>query len=95
VPPTARADTFSTGTYAQKEFDVLANDSAGSAALNPSSLTITSGPAHANNYEVRSDFTIRYRSVLLFIGTDSLQYRICDTAGRCATATVTFKVGLL
>ena len=46
--------------------------------------------------DIESDHTIRYRSKLLTLaGTDSLQYRVCDTAGRCGTATVTITISLL
>jgi hypothetical protein len=89
------ADTFSVGTAAQKDFDILKNDVAGSEKLDKSTVTIVVPPAHAANVEVRGDRKLRYRSVLLYIGTDVLTYQVCDTSGRCSVATVTINVGLL
>jgi hypothetical protein len=93
--PTAVADTVSVGTAAQKDIDVLKNDVAGTENFDKSTVTILVPPAHAANYEVRSDRKIRYRSVLLFIGVDTLTYQVCDTTGRCSVATLTIDVGLL
>lgn len=95
VGPTARDDAGSMATHEQGYFEVLANDSAGSSELVASSLTIVVPPANASSVQARSDGTIRYKPALLFTGTDSLVYRVCDQSAQCATATLTITVQLL
>jgi hypothetical protein len=96
VGPTVNADSATVVNYTQTDIPVLPNDVAGTAPIDPTTLTITVAPGKANNYNINSDHTIRYRSKFLTLaGTDSLQYRICDTAGRCGTATLTITINLI
>jgi hypothetical protein len=96
VPPTIKADGFTVVNFSSNDLNVLANDGAGTSPIDPSTVTITAAPGKATAYRVNSDHTIHYQSKLLTLaGTDTLQYRACDTSGRCATATVTITIVLL
>jgi gliding motility-associated-like protein len=74
---------------------VLANDKPGDLGktLDLASLTITTGPTRGT-VVVNADGTITYTPDPYFVGTDSLEYRICDSAtpAACQTATVYFTV---
>jgi gliding motility-associated-like protein len=93
--PVANNDhvTMEQGTV--KTVNVLANDKAGEVnnALVPSSLSITTAPAHGTT-QINSDGTILYTPSPYFVGTDSLVYRICDNQNPalCKTAVLYFTV---
>ncbi|MCZ2489847.1 tandem-95 repeat protein [Aquirufa antheringensis] len=93
--PVANNDhvTMEQGTV--KTVNVLANDKAGEVnnALVPSSLSITTAPAHGTTL-INSDGTIRYTPSPYFVGTDSLVYSICDnqSPALCKTAVLYFTV---
>jgi hypothetical protein len=70
---------------------VLANDSAGGTALDPSTLTITSPPNHASIYAIEHGVIV-YASDPTFHGQDTMQYRVCDVDGLCTSASVTIAV---
>jgi len=70
---------------------VLGNDTEGAAELDVDTLTIESGPGHADDYRVHDDH-IHYKSVDDYSGTDRLRYRICDENGLCATATLVLTI---
>jgi hypothetical protein len=74
---------------------VLANDNPGDLGktLDLASLTITTAPTRGS-VVVNADGTITYTPNTFFVGTDSLEYRICDSAtpAACQTATVYFTV---
>ena len=69
--------------------DVLANDT--DTNLDPTSLTITTPPTKGTATPL-PDGTINYQPNPNANGADSFTYRICDTGGLCATATVTVTI---
>jgi hypothetical protein len=77
---------------------VLDNDGAAGVTLDPSTLEIVEGPAHAHGNPggsrgtVGSDGIIPYLAEAGFVGVDTITYRICSTAGVCQLATVTITV---
>lgn len=71
---------------------VLDNDAPGDAELDEDTMSITAGPANASSYKVHGDH-LHYKPADGFVGVDRIRYRICDSAGRCDTATVTITVG--
>lgn len=90
-PPIANDNTATTNEYVPVSINVTANDSDPDGNLDLASLTIIGGP---NNGSAFSDGAgnIVYTPNPGFSGTDSLEYRICDTTGNCDTATVTITV---
>ncbi|MFL5272890.1 MAG: Ig-like domain-containing protein [Anaeromyxobacteraceae bacterium] len=78
---------------AGKVINVLANDtvSAGT-ALNPASVVVTVRPLHGNAV-ANPDGTVTYTPVLNYIGSDTFQYTVANTAGGVSPpATVTIVV---
>ena len=72
--------------------NVAANDTDIDGVLNPSSVSVVSGPANgtvSNN----GDGRLTYTPEAGFTGTDSFTYQICDTKGACDSATVSVDVG--
>jgi hypothetical protein len=69
---------------------VLANDVAGDAALNFSSVSLTSGFSHASAVAVGVDGTLVYTPALGYYGDDNATYQVCDVSLRplCSSATV-------
>ena len=70
---------------------MLGNDSDVEGGLDPSTVTIDSGPANGS-VMVNPDGSIDYTPDADFSGIDSYTYRVCDVDGECATATVTVTV---
>ena len=68
---------------------VLANDT--DANLAPTSVTIVAPPTKGTATP-RPDGTIDYTPTADLNGADTLVYRVCDTGGLCATATVTVTI---
>jgi hypothetical protein len=75
---------------------VLANDSPSGEPLDPTSLSIVSMPSlgQAEAIATVGSARVKYTAGAAQAGSDSFIYRICDTAGGCATATVTVNVVL-
>ena len=95
---TANNDTGTTPQNTPIATSVLANDThaANGAGLDPSSVTVTSAPAHGSTSVNTSTGVITYTPANGFTGTDSYGYRVCDLStptAQCATATVTITVG--
>jgi putative nucleotidyltransferase with HDIG domain len=90
-PPAAVDDTATVPAGKSIRIDVLAND-ADADGLDPSTLTLVSGPAHGQAEARGRPGTIRYTADIGYVGTDVLRYRICDTKGACSTATVRISV---
>ncbi|WP_411852375.1 Ig-like domain-containing protein [Stenotrophomonas sp. LGBM10] len=73
--------------------DVLANDSARAAALDPASLQVVGAPAHGTAQCAAGRCT--YTPAAAFAGTDSFRYRVCDVSiptPQCAEANVAVTV---
>ena len=70
--------------------DVLANDTAAGATLDSSTLQIATGPAYGEAIVIATGTPrIKYTAFATNATVDTFKYRICDTEGSCATATVT------
>ncbi|MEZ5411228.1 MAG: HD domain-containing protein [Acidimicrobiales bacterium] len=89
--PTANNDSGSQKQGQQKQHDVLTNDQAGDASLDPTTLTVITQPAHGTA-TIGSNHKIRYQADPGYTGTIQITYRICDTAARCAQATLTIEL---
>jgi hypothetical protein len=80
--------TGTTGT-----FGVLGNSTDSVAALNPSTVTIVTAPAHGTATVNSSTGEISYTPASGYTGSDSLTYTVADTAGTVSSAaTVTLNV---
>jgi hypothetical protein len=90
-PPTAVDDTDSVDEDSSVTVDVLGNDSDPDDGLDPSSVTVTSGPSNGST-SVNPDGSIDYTPDPDFSGSDSFIYEVCDLAGECDSATVTITV---
>ena len=93
-PPIIVDDTASTVLNAPVTKDVLANDPATYAALDPSTVAIVTHPSNGN-VAVNPDGTIEYIPVNGFIGSDSFTYTVNDVNGKTSNAaTVDVSTGL-
>jgi hypothetical protein len=90
-PPVASDDTGLVNEDASTTIDVVANDTDPDNALDPSSVSVTSGPSHGAASE-NPDGTIDYTPDPDYDGLDSFDYQVCDIGGLCDTATVTITV---
>lgn len=79
VPPTCIEDTVTTFLNTPIIIDVLLNDVAGTNAIDPASLFITSAPLHGTADII--DNKIVYTPDGVYSGTDNLIYQIWDTSG--------------
>ena len=98
-PPVAATDTkvLCTGA-ASVTVDVLANDVAGSSALDANSLRITTSPPfNIGSATINANHTITFTPVGAFSGSTHFDYQICGTTVGgitcCATATVNISAG--
>ncbi len=88
--PTLGADTATVRAAASVLVDVLANDTAGSGTLQPSTLAVTAAPA-TGTATVEAG-KIRYRAAAGVSGADTFTYTVCDSGGGCASAAVTVTI---
>lgn len=82
-PPVARNDSFSapvyrSGSYAARRLAVLANDTAGGAAIVASSVTLASAPNKGGRATINSDGTLSYTPALRYNGVESFSYKVRD-----------------
>ncbi len=99
-PPDAVDDTATTSAGSPVVIDVLANDSPGYAGpLDPSSVSVTSGPAHGGTSVNATTGAVTYTPAAGFSGPDSFDYQVCEAletgsvgAQACASATVSVAV---
>ena len=89
-PPVAVDDDASTPIGVPVPIVVVANDGDPEGNLDPTSVTMVQPPQ--NGAVVCSLGTCTYTPAPGFSGSDSFDYRVCDTAGACSTATVTVAV---
>ena len=93
--PVANNDVAATKAGAPVTVNVLANDQSANngISLNLDSLKITIAPT-SGTAVVNADGTIKYTPTAGFVGTDSLTYKICDSASpaNCQVAIVYFTV---
>ena len=90
-PPVAVNDSDSVDEDSTVTVDVLGNDSDVDDGLDPSSVSVTSGPSNGS-VSVNLDGSIDYTPDPDFSGTDSFRYEVCDLAGDCDTARVDITV---
>jgi hypothetical protein len=86
VASIARNDNASTLKNNAKTINVLANDTAGTGAIN--NLVVSAAPAHGTAV-VNQDRTITYTPANNYTGVDTFTYTITDEYNNTATATVT------
>ena len=87
-PPVARNDSASTPEDTPVDIDLAANDTDPDGDLDPTSITILSGPSNGSVID-NGDGTVTYTPDANYSGTDSFTYEICDLAGNCAVAAAT------
>ncbi len=93
---TATPDSSSTPQNTAVTTNVIANDSSTAAPLDPASVTVTTSPTHGTvvcNSPTAGSCV--YTPATNYSGTDTYQYRVCDTSTPtpvCATTTVTITV---
>ena len=92
APPAANDDSATTAANVSIAIDVLANDVAGLAELDPTSVTIVDGPSHGQVSIDPDSGVITYEPDAGYDGPDSFSYQVCDTLGVCATAQVNITV---
>ena len=78
-----------------RHVDVLGNDSDGDNALDPATVTVTSGPTHGS-VSVNPDGSIDFTADAGYDGPDSFEYEVCDDGSpvECDTATVDLDIWL-
>ncbi len=81
APPTANDDQNITDEDTAVLCDVLANDTASEGSLDPSTVTVTSGPAHGSTSVNGTTGEIRYMPDTNYSGLDSFNYTVDDTDG--------------
>jgi hypothetical protein len=90
-PPVANDDSATTPLDTPVTIDVVANDTDPDGNLDPTSVTVQSGPSSGIAVP-NGDGTITYTPALGISGPDSFVYQVCDTGLLCDTATVNVTV---
>ncbi len=92
--PVANDDSATTPEDTPVAIDVTANDTDVDGNLDPTSVTVTSGPANGAVAVDPVTGAVTYTPDADFNGTDSFTYEVCDdgTPVLCDTATVTVTV---
>ena len=95
--PTAVDDNATTTLNTPVEITVLSNDVAGTAAINPASVSLVTGTTP--NPTTQGTFTVNPTSGLVtftpvtgFTGTVNVDYQVCDQNALCDIATITVVV---
>ena len=86
APPCVQDDSVTAIAGTPASITVLANDSAGSAPIDPASLVIENAPVAGSAVVVGS--AIEYTAEGSGATSDSFQYGVCDVQGGCTIATV-------
>lgn len=91
-PPLANDDDALTKVNRPVQVDVLLNDQPDGAPIDPTTVTIVSGPANGA-VSVSASGNVAYTPAVAFFGDDSFSYMVRDTAGRTSNiATVSIDV---
>ncbi|NNF63433.1 MAG: tandem-95 repeat protein [Acidimicrobiia bacterium] len=90
-PPVAVADSATTNEDMSVSINVAANDSDPDGDLDLSSISIISFPSQGTVSVTGGGF-VTYFPAANTNGSDSFVYRICDSGGRCAAATVSVTI---
>ena len=91
-PPVALNDTGQVLEDGVTTINVVSNDSDPDGNLDPTSVVVTSPPAHGTFSVNPVTGAISYEPNDDYNGPDTLVYQICDTDGACDLATVTINV---
>jgi len=91
-PPVARDDTGTVFEDGLTTIDVVDNDSDPDGNLDPTTVVVTSPPAHGNVSVDPATGEIDYEPDPNYNGPDTFAYEICDADGECDLATVTIDV---
>jgi hypothetical protein len=95
-PPLAKNDYATTQINAPVSVKVLSNDKSGNVSTNlvAGTITITTAPVNGTASVNTTTGIVTYTPNSGFLGTDSLNYKVCDNASpsNCQEATVYFKV---
>lgn len=97
VGPTAVDDFATTTENTPVDIDVLANDTDGDAAIDPSTLSFVAGtepnPVTEGTFSIGgTPGEVTFTPVNGFIGVATIQYEICDYNGLCDIATISVEV---
>jgi hypothetical protein len=90
--PIVNGDTAVTADGVPVDIDVLVNDTDVDGTLDPTSVTVLSGPSHGAVTVDPVTGVINYVATAGYSGGDSFTYRVCDDQGGCGTATVVISV---
>ena len=92
-PPTAEDDNdeMSVAENDSITIDVIANDNDVDGNLDPTTVTVESGPTDGVT-SVEAGGSITYTPDTGFSGDDTFTYQVCDTFDACDIATVTITV---
>ncbi|PXF59701.1 MAG: hypothetical protein C4B58_02450 [Deltaproteobacteria bacterium] len=90
-PPVANDDSATTPEDTPVNINAAANDSDVDGNLDPSTAAVLSGPSNGTVVN-NGDGTFTYTPDENFNGTDSFEYKVCDTDNLCDTATVDIDV---
>ena len=93
IPPTANDDTASTNQDTPIWINVLINDDDPDGELDPTSVTVVSGPSHGSTNINTTSGEIQYIPTTGYHGSDSFKYTVKDNNGAVSNeATVTITV---
>jgi VCBS repeat-containing protein len=91
-PPVAENDQYLVPRNGSQTFAVLVNDHDIDGTLDPSSVVVTSGPAHGN-VTVLANGSLQYTPTTNYSGSDLLKYTVRDNSGAVSNeASVTIRV---
>jgi large repetitive protein len=91
-PPDAVDDAATVDEDGTVDIDVLANDTDIDGDIDPTSVSVTSGPTHGTVSVDPSTGRIAYTPDPDYAGPDSFTYEVCDATSGCSTATVVVTV---
>jgi uncharacterized repeat protein (TIGR01451 family) len=97
VGPTANDDNTTTPVNTAVNINVIQNDVAGDAALDPTSITFITGtepnPATEGVFTVNAETgLVTFTPANDYTGTVTIDYQICDLNGLCDIATITVEI---
>lgn len=91
-PPVANNDAASTNEDTAVGINVLANDSDPNNNIDPSSVSVISGPTNGSTSVNTTTGVVTYTPANNFNGADAFTYEVCDLLGECDTASVSVTV---
>jgi uncharacterized repeat protein (TIGR01451 family) len=91
-PPLALADSATVSAGGSVAIDVLANDTDPDGDLDPTTVSVTTSPAHGTVLVDPVTGAITYTPDAGYSGPDAFTYQVCDALGACASASVSVSV---